>query len=88
MRIEAEAQIVKCDVIEADITKIQLKNVVLTADTSTLNIGNQKIYGAQPMNHSGVMIIIPELTVSRSERLPIEAAKKAEQMIKNKGRAL
>ncbi|MGN1093079.1 MAG: hypothetical protein ACI4RS_05435 [Monoglobaceae bacterium] len=85
MRVECEAQIVKCDVTDADNAKVQLKNVVLTIDAATLNMDGQRLYGVQPMSQAGAMFIIPELTVARGDRIPVDAAIKAEKIRKDKG---
>lgn len=86
MRIEAEAQIVKCDVADADNTKVQLRNAVLAINASTLNIDGQKLYGVQAMNQAGTMFIVPELTVTRGDRIPMDAAAKADKIRNDKER--
>ena len=88
MRIEAEAQIVKCDVADADNTKVQLRNAVLAINASTLNIDGQKLYGVQAMSQAGAMFIVPELTVARGDRIPVDAAAKADKIRKDKERRM
>ena len=81
MKFTADVNIVKCDVKDVNNTNITLENAVVEINLQTIRIAGQKPYGIQPVLQSGGMFLIPEITVTRGEKLPYAANRKVEDIM-------
>lgn len=84
MKFTADIDIVKCDVKDVSNSNIILSNVVAEINLQTIRIAEQKPYGVQPMLQSGGMFLIPELTVTRGEKLPYAAAREVKNIMERR----